>query len=421
MSAPQTLNAAQRRFLATPGLKAVFDAIEAAGGQARVNGGAVRNAILGEPVEDIDLSTTLIPAAVTKALTAVGLKAVDTGVEHGTVTAVAAGRGYEITTLRRDVETHGRHATVRFGTDWRADAERRDFTMNALYCDRSGRLFDPLGGHGDIVAGRVRFIGEASARIAEDYLRILRFFRFLAWYGKGRPDADGLKACAAAREKIAGLSAERVWKEMKRLLAAPDPARALLWMRTCGVLGEVLPESAKWGIDALAGLVKLEAELALAPDPLLRLMAIVPPKAETAEAIATRWKLSNAERERFAGFAAAPEPKPDTSVEMLARQLYADPGRGLHDRISVAAARANAFDRGGPRVDQFKQLLVCVLAWDRPKFPLAGADLLVAGYTPGTALGAELARLEASWIDGGFAGTKAELLAHIRPPSGNGD
>ena len=198
-----------------------------------------------------------------------------------------------MTTLRRDVETDGRHAIVHFTTDWREDAARRDFTMNALYCDATGEVLDPLGGLADLRAGRVRFIGEAEDRIREDYLRILRFFRFFAWYGSGRPDAEGLKACARLKSGIATLSAERVWAELKRLLSAPDPTRALLWMRTTEVLQKVLPES--WGIDAVHRLVAAERAEGWAPDPLLRLEAILPPHRARIDALAERLRLSRAE------------------------------------------------------------------------------------------------------------------------------
>ena len=417
MNAPARLDGAAREFLGQPGLQSVFDALEKAGGEARVNGGAIRNALLGQPVGDVDLSTTLPPEQVIAALKQANLKAVPTGIEHGTVTAVAGGRAYEITTLRQDIETHGRHATVRFGTDWLEDARRRDFTMNALYCDRIGGIFDPLEGYDDLVNGRVRFIGDAAMRIAEDHLRILRFFRFFAWYGQGRPDADGLQACAAARQRIAALSVERIWHEMKKLLAAPDPSRALLWMRTSAILGEVLPEGANWGIDAIAGLVEVEIEFGLEPDPMLRMMSILPPDAARIGQLAARLKLANAEAGRLRRFATALMVTLDASDEALQRALYDSEGEGLRDRLMIELARALAFEPESTRADALRRLVTKSIGWQRPRFPVAGQDLVKAGYRPGPALGAELKRLEMLWAKRGFEPSAADLLAQARKPA----
>ncbi|EHS53925.1 Polynucleotide adenylyltransferase region [Rhizobium sp. PDO1-076] len=237
----------QQDWFRTPALGRLFALLNADGGEVRVAGGAVRNGLLGLPVSDIDLATTLQPEEVIARAKAAGIKAVPTGIEHGTVTLVLDGKGYEVTTLRRDVETDGRRAQVAFGADWQEDAERRDLTINGLYAGQDGQVIDLVGGLADIETRTVRFIGDAEQRIAEDYLRVLRFFRFFAYYGHGRPDAAGLKACARAREKLKTLSAERVWSEMKKLLSARDPGRALLWMRQSGVLGEILPENGKMG------------------------------------------------------------------------------------------------------------------------------------------------------------------------------
>jgi poly(A) polymerase len=416
MTAPERLEGEAGRFLNQPGLQAVFDALERAGGVARVAGGAVRNALLGQPAGDVDLSTTLLPDHVLAALKEADIKAVPTGIDHGTVTAVAGKHPYEITTLRQDVETHGRHATVRFGTDWVEDARRRDFTMNALYCDRHGKIHDPLDGYDDLVNRRVRFIGDGAMRIAEDHLRILRFFRFFAWYGQGRPDADSLKACAAARERIGSLSAERVWNEIKKLLAASDPSRALLWMRTSGILGETLPESAKWGIDAIAGLVELEVEFGLRPDPLLRLMSILPPDSARVGQLAARLKLSNAEADRLRRFAQAVMVAEGVDEGALRQALYASEADGLRDRLVVETARVVAFEPDGKRAAALRRLLPTALEWRRPQFPLTGQDLIKAGFVSGPALGAELKRLESLWAEGGFASSAADLLEQARKP-----
>ncbi len=232
---------AGQSWFSKPGLQRIFSLLNADGGEARVVGGAVRNALMGLPVGDIDMATTLPPQDVVERAKDAGIKAVPTGIDHGTVTLVVDGEGYEVTTLRRDVTTDGRHAEVAFGTDWKEDAERRDLTINALYADASGEVIDLIGGLADIETKTVRFIGDAATRIAEDHLRILRFFRFFAYYGSGRPDADGLRASARAKDKLSTLSAERVWSEMKKLLSADDPSRALLWMRQAGVLAQILP------------------------------------------------------------------------------------------------------------------------------------------------------------------------------------
>ncbi|HCL64495.1 MAG TPA: CCA tRNA nucleotidyltransferase, partial [Rhizobium sp.] len=273
-------NLSSEPWFRDPALRRVLDLLNADGGEARVAGGAVRNSLMGIPVADIDIATTLEPQDVVERAAAAGIKAVPTGIDHGTVTLVTDGKGFEVTTLRRDIATDGRRATVAFGKDWQTDAERRDLTMNALYADAQGEVIDLVGGLADVEARTVRFIGDADERIAEDYLRILRFFRFFAHYGNGRPDTDGLKACARARSKLATLSAERIWAELKKLLSARDPGRALLWMRQSGVLSEILPETEKWGIDAIPGLVACEQALGWKPEPMLRLAAIVPKDAE---------------------------------------------------------------------------------------------------------------------------------------------
>ena len=268
------------------GLQRIMTLLNRDHGEARVVGGAVRNALMDMPVKDIDIATTLTPAEVVERAEAASMKTVPTGIDHGTVTLVIAGRGYEVTTLRADVETDGRRATVAFGTDWQVDAERRDLTINALYARADGEIVDLVGGFEDIEKGVIRFIGDPAARIAEDYLRVLRFFRFFAWYGSGRPDAEGLKACAAAKDKLSGLSAERIWSETKKLLGAPDPGRALLWMRQTGVLTAVLPETEKWGIDAVPGIIQMEKAFRFEPDPLLRLAGMIPPDSDRIAALA---------------------------------------------------------------------------------------------------------------------------------------
>lgn len=414
MKAPAQLTPAQSGFLASEALQSLFSLVEAAGGEMRVNGGAVRNALLGEDVVEVDLSTTLTPEKVRDVLGAGGVKVVATGIEHGTVTAVTHGEGYEITTLREDIETDGRRAVVRFGTDWRADAARRDFTMNALFCDRHGHLFDPLGGYDDLVARRVRFIGSAESRIAEDYLRILRFFRFFAWYGHGRPDAEGLKACARAKGRLSTLSAERIWHELKRLMGAPDPTRAVLWMRTSGVLAVSLPETGEWGVEALSHLVGIEKALGDKPDALLRLMAILPPRTERVQALATRLKLSKREAQRLTDWANVKRPADNSSNAELAKALYRSGEQPIVDALTIEAARERAYQGLTPRAARLMAMVSFARGWQRPIFPLSGAELMQAGLDSGPRLGQLLKRLERDWVDSGFSTSKDQLVAEAK-------
>ncbi len=390
-------------WLEDPALQTLFALLADDGAEARVNGGAVRNAILGEPVADVDLSTPLLPAEVMSRLTGAGHKAVPTGIDHGTVTAVVDGQPFEVTTLRQDVETDGRRAVVSFTTDWREDALRRDLTMNALYCSADGEVFDPLGGLPDLEARNVRFIEDADTRIREDYLRILRFFRFFAWYGRFRPDADGLKACARLREGIDTLSAERVWAEFSKLLAAPDPMRALLWMRNTSVLRHVLPEGDLWGIDAMGPLVALEQAEGWAPDAMLRLMAIVPPDVARMKSLATRLKMPNRVRDRLIGWAEAMVPRLVLSGDELVQLLYRADLQAVADRIRLAMIEEATRD-------DLHGMLEKVEAYERPIFPLSGKDLIAQGMEPGPAVSERLKELEDRWVSGNFMATGDELL-----------
>jgi poly(A) polymerase len=377
------------------------------GEQARVAGGAVRNALLGQAVADVDIATTMLPQETARLATAAGFKAIPTGFEHGTVTVVAGRKPYEVTTLRADIETDGRRAKVSFGRDWKADAERRDFTINALYAEADGTVIDLVGGVADIAARRLRFIGDAEARIREDFLRILRFFRFFAWYGAGRPDADGLKACARLKDGLDRLSAERVWMELKKLLAAPDPSRALLWMRQAGVLSRVLPESEKWGIDAVHGLVKAGQDLGWLPDALLRLEAIVPPDAARMKAMAERLRFSKDEANRLQRWALTAPVEAKSTETMLAKALYRGDPQGIIDRLRLALAsartRAAEDDKAMMEAGGLSRLLAFAENWQRPVFPVRGADLAERGIPAGPKLGALLRALENDWIESGFS------------------
>lgn len=400
-----------------PTLQSVMTILNESDGEARIAGGAVRNALMDQPVGDIDIATTLPPDMVIERANRAGFKSIPTGIEHGTITVVAKGHPFEITTLRVDVATDGRRADVAFSTDWAADAQRRDLTMNGLYADAAGTVIDLVGGIGDIETGTVRFIGDAERRIEEDYLRILRFFRFFAWYGKGRPDADGLRACARLKSGLSKLSAERVWSELKRLLAAPDPSRSMLWMRQSGVLSAVLAESDRWGIDAIPGLVRTERTLGWPADPMLRLMAIVPPDPARMAQLAKRLRLSKAEMRRMSGWAEQ-EDLPDTATDVvLKRHLYLGDPTAIEDRIRLrlSALRAKAETDDSALMDAAKvsRLLKVATGWKKPVFPLKGSDLVSRGFEPGPTLGKAMADLETVWLESNFVMSKNELLSRL--------
>ncbi|WP_296102387.1 CCA tRNA nucleotidyltransferase [uncultured Agrobacterium sp.] len=408
---------AGQSWFSKPGLQRIFSLLNADGGEVRVVGGAVRNALMGLPVGDIDMATTLPPQDVVERAKEAGIKAVPTGIDHGTVTLVVDGEGYEVTTLRRDVTTDGRHAEVAFGTDWKEDAERRDLTINALYADASGKVIDMIGGLADIETKTIRFIGDAATRIAEDHLRILRFFRFFAYYGSGRPDADGLRASARAKDKLSTLSAERVWSEMKKLLSADDPSRALLWMRQAGVLAQILPETEKWGIDAIHGLIAAEQALGWKPDPMLRLASIIPPDAERVAALASRLRMSKNEAARLDQWAKAPAVDPSLAETALDRLLYRQGVEGVKARLKLALASARAdvsgADASMQKIARLSTLLTRAEKFSKPAFPLSGADVLAAGLPAGPQVGEILGELEATWIDGNFALDREALLSRL--------
>ncbi|MCA0257021.1 MAG: CCA tRNA nucleotidyltransferase [Proteobacteria bacterium] len=408
---------AEQAWFHDPALQQVLGLLNADGGEARIAGGAVRNALMGLAISDADIATTLLPEAVMARAKAAGIKAIPTGIDHGTVTLVVEGRPFEVTTLRHDAETDGRRAKVVFGTDWQTDAERRDLTINGLYADGHGQVIDLVGGLADIETRTVRFIGDADQRIAEDYLRILRFFRFFAWYGGGRPDADGLRACVRGRQGLKGLSAERIWAEMKKILAAPDPGRALLWMRQTGILTDILPETEKWGIDAIPGLVATEGALKWSPDPLLRLAAIIPPDGERIAGLAERLRLSKAEAATLAEWAAAPAINPDVTDAVFARELYRHGQAGLQRRLRLAlsSARAQAVndDAALMKAGRISNLLAQAERFERPRFPLTGGDLLKVGIAAGPKVGALLETLENQWVEMNFSLSRDKLLERL--------
>ncbi len=407
--------AGRAAWLGDEDLQRLLAVLSRDGEEARLAGGAVRNVLLGEPVSDIDIATTTVPDETERRAQAAGFRTVPTGKEHGTITVIAGREAYEVTTLRADVETDGRHASVAFGTDWRHDAERRDFTINALYATASGEVIDLVGGLADLETRTLRFIGDAEARIREDYLRILRFFRFFAWYGGGRPDAEGLRACARLKDGLARLSAERVWAELKKLLAAPDPSRALLWMRQTGVLSLVLPESEKWGIDSVHALVAAGGDLGWKPDPMLRLEAIVPPDAARMVAMAERLRMSKAEAARLSAWAMTPPVAHSASEAALAKIAYRGDRQAVDDRLrlGLASARARAGQESAALAEAggYLRLLRFLDGWERPVFPVKGSDLAGLGMNAGPGMGRTLTALETEWVDGGFRASRDALIA----------
>lgn len=405
-SAPPSLRDAA--WLERPETVRVFAALSGDGIETRAVGGAVRDALLGLEVADIDMATTATPDDVMARARQAGLKAIPTGIEHGTVTIVADGIAFEVTTLRRDVETFGRHAIVAFTEDWAEDAARRDFTLNALYAGADGTIHDPLRGYGDLMAGRVRFIGDAETRIEEDYLRILRFFRFNAYYGRAPLDEVGLAACVKLRAGLARLSAERVWAEFKRLLVAPAGVAAIQTLFASGLLTGIL--SCVPRLDRFARLISIEVAQGRVPSAALRLAALAVFVAEDASRLAARFRLSNAEQAVLAlGADEALDPALPQE-DAAKRLLYGSGGDVYASQVLLAwAARGAACgDAVWPRA------LTLPRRWQVPVFPLRGLDIMALGDFKGPEIGKRLRAVERHWIDGGFAEDRAQLLAKVK-------
>jgi poly(A) polymerase len=375
------------------------------GEEARVVGGAVRNELLHLAVHEIDLATTAVPDEVVRRVASAGWKAVPTGIEHGTVTVVIGGEPFEVTTLRRDVETYGRKAKVVFGRDWMADAQRRDFTVNALSASADGTVYDYVDGLADIAARRVRFIGDPARRIAEDYLRILRFFRFHAWYGAGSPDAAGLHACIAARVGLETLSRERVRMELLKLLLAPHATPGLAVMAEAGLLGAVLG-----GVPLLASfenVVKAEAASGIAPDAVRRLGALGVHVKEDAERLGERLRLSNAEAEQLTALDLWWRVSPSDGEHTAHALLYDLGSQAFVDRVLLAWSRAKA----GASDQAWLKLVTLPQRWTAPVFPLKAADFMNRGVAAGPALGAALRLAEQFWIAADFPPGRTALEA----------
>lgn len=377
---------------------------------ARYVGGCVRNSLLGLDVHDIDIATKLLPNEVIEHLDARGIRHVPTGIEHGTITAIVENCAIEITTLRKDTETDGRRSKVEFTDDWFQDAQRRDFTCNALYCDAQGNVFDPLTtGIADTMAQKIAFVGCASDRIKEDYLRILRFFRFFAWYGKGEIDSEGMLACALLKDGLNNLSAERVWSEAKKLMKAPAPFKALEQMEKIGILAQIFGEHLDFA--KFKALSTLEFEQGLAPDPILRIMALLVRADQNRECLlCNKFRLSNAEKERIITWARDfTQINADLSAQAIKRNIYKMGATVFQDRVVLEWALDNSIQTYSKWNSMFKLSHELVL----PVFPIGGAQIMALGIKKGPKIGQILDALEDWWVNNDFLIDKALIDAQI--------
>jgi poly(A) polymerase len=406
-----TPSLAKHKMLTDAALKRVWHVLEQALPRGtRLVGGCVRDGVLGSVASDVDLSTKLLPDAVVKLCADAGISTIPTGIAHGTVTAIVDRKPFEITTLRKDIATNGRHAEVAFTDDWHEDAYRRDFTMNALYCDIEGTIFDPTGqGVADALTGRLVFVGEPDRRITEDYLRILRYFRFAARFNKGALEGPALEACARHADAIKSLSVERVWSELKKILATPDPRAAVKAMASAGVLAVALPEAT--GIGTFNALVELETSAFLDTDPLQRLMALLPRDAGAVTGLATRLKLSGGEATRLSHWA-----KDTTrmvsylSAREVRQALYWMGNACYLDRVRLEWAG----DPVARRALQWRTMLAFEGGFVAPAFPVTGNQVIAAGATPGPAVGAVLAEVERWWVENDFIDDELSIIERLK-------
>ena len=398
-------NTVHAPWIRAPATRAVIDALTVDGADVRFVGGCVRDALLGRESSDIDIGTPDPPTRVLALLESAGIetRTVPRGIEHGTVTALAGGERYEITTLRRDERTDGRHAEVAFTDDWREDAARRDFTINAMSATPDGStVHDYFRGLDDLVAGRVRFVGDPATRIAEDHLRILRFFRFHAWYGTDEPDADALAACKTATHTIPTLSGERVQAEMLKLLASPDPVPSVREMGNTSALHVLLPQAK--GTERLANLIAIEQTAVEPADPIRRLAALISggDAADAARSIAVRWQLASADAARLAALVH------DLDLDPAGhrRLLYRLGAEGFRDRVLLAWAD----EKRSENEAAWGTMLETVEEWEAPTFPVTGADVLARSIPEGPEVGRLLEAVEDWWIERDFAPDRAALL-----------
>jgi poly(A) polymerase len=409
MTAPVTTRLADDAWLRAPPVQRVLDLLNGGGEEARVVGGAARDALIGMPFSEVDIATTALPEEVMQRATAAGIKAVPTGIEHGTVTLVVDDMPFEVTTLRRDIETFGRKAKVAFGRDWRVDAERRDFTFNALSITPDGIVYDYVGGLDDLAQRRVRFIGDPARRIAEDYLRILRFFRFHASYADHFSDPAEMYACRAARDKLATLSRERIRNELMKLLVGPYAVPTVNMMYELDIAECVLDYVNPLGLMNFKAMTEIEAAIGVAPSPVRRLAALCVFTAEEAEQMRERLRLSYAQYQRLEAMVDHWQEVSPSHGDGFARALLYRLGP-VHflDRVLLAWSRA------GVSADDpsWRALATLPERWEAPRFPLRASDLMSRRLARGPALGAALAAAEEAWIAAGFP-CDAEALAKI--------
>ena len=388
--------------------RAVLDALSSGGVEARFVGGVVRDTLLGLPIlgpgraTDIDIATPAPPEQIIELLEKRGVRVVPTGLAHGTVTAVVPPRHFEITTLRRDVETYGRRARVAFDADWVADAARRDFTINAIFLAADGTIYDLVGGLEDLRAGRVRFVGDPATRIAEDVLRLLRYYRFEARFGSGSGDEPARAACRAAAHLLPTLSAERVAQELVRLLETPDPGRTVQMMQEDGVLAVVLPEARR--LDRLRRMIAIESD----PDPLRRLAAVVEVDADAAAALADRLHFPNAWRDRLRDLAAPWPFDPGTDGVKQRRALYRLGAARYRDLVLLDAANARV------SAERLAELIDFARDWTPPQFPLTGHDVISLGIPPGPRVGELLDAVERWWEAQDFTANRDQCLGRLK-------
>jgi poly(A) polymerase len=389
-------------WMVEPATLAVLRALAAGGAEARFVGGSVRDALLGQGIGDIDIATSASPERVIELLEKARIKVLPTGLDHGTVTAIVPPRHFEITTLRRDVETYGRRARVAFDADWAADAARRDFTINAIFLDPDGTIHDPVGGLPDIRARRIRFVGDAATRIAEDVLRLLRYYRFEARFGTGSGDAQARAACRAAAHLLPTLSGERVQQELIKLLETPHPVAGLQMMQDDGVLAVAIPEARH--LDRLHRLMLIEGSA----DPLLRLAALIEVDGEGAVALAERLRFSNVWRDRLNGLSPPRPIDPQGEVRTQRRALYRLGAERYRDIAVLIAA-----ERGMSR-NRLTELLDLARGWTPPAFPLAGRDVIALGLPACERVGRLLSAVHDWWEEGDFTADRAQCLERLR-------
>jgi poly(A) polymerase len=403
------LDPSQHSWMNTPATRAVMAALAGSEDGARFVGGAVRNALLGEPVSDIDIATRFTPDEVVRRLESSGLRAVATGIEHGTITAITRGQAFEVTSLRRDVETFGRRAVVAYTTDWTEDAVRRDFTINALYAGEDGTVFDYFGGADDIAARRVRFIGDGRQRIQEDYLRILRFFRFHAWYGRGEPDRASVAACIAEKHGLKLLSGERVQKELLLLLRAKSPMPVLIIMHNSGILAAIL--HAELQLPRLEHLIEIENANRSAPDALLRLAGLLPDAAADARNVAQALRLSNEARDRLVAAAEKDARIGASASQSRIKELIYRTGKArFGDQLLLRWA-----DSGASAADpQWCAIYTLMRDWAVPLLPIDGNDVMALGIPEGPGIGIHLRDAEQWWVEHEFAPDRDQLRERLR-------